>query len=534
MTSFKVVSYNVVASFSVLEDRDQTPDKRHSWAFRNKYVKEAIERQEPDVICLQEMAQEQAFELAVYFGSNYESFFLSQCPSDIEAGIIARGEEVKEWIGKYVGTALTGIFVKNGIEILDQGRFWFNENPLEVPTSKDRGTIDKGFGNMNTPRAEHWVKLLRDEHIVFVFNSHYPLSGDVNTRTSCAKLERKMIDEITDGKQFVSVGDRNFIDDGWKDSYGALTEGLIDPFRHAEGLRTTWLGFSYDKFQTRRNPDRCGVDNDKKLDVPITNMSIDHVYVDMGAIDPKEEKLLPIDKDFDYDYQNDGRYFASDHALIGLWLTSKYDRETVMKRLRPLYYGHELEKDIEENLSDCYMMHNRENGFLSIIDENVPGLGEKHLYFPYLTLFLKKRCVRLYLTYVGKREMVHNYVSIRIYEGYCSNFEIEGGKMTYEILDEGPAFAEYEWNSDSRKYIDDWITNNGLTESYDKSRLYTIILLTRKYDERDSDNFQRMGEENWVKVVDGNLLFKYIDCENGGEISFYNGKEFDYELEQDW
>lgn len=104
--------------------------------------------------------------------------------------------------------------------------------------------------------------------------------------------------------------------------------------------------------------------------------------------------------------------------------------------------------------------------------------------------------------------------------------------MTYEIFDKGPAFAEYEWNADSRKFIDDWITDNGLTESYDKSRLYAIILLTRKYNERDSDNFQRMGKEDWVKVVDGNLLFKYIDEYNNGEISFYNGKEFNYELEQ--
>ena len=50
---------------------------------------------------------------------------------------------------------------------------------------------DKRFGNMNTYRGVMWLKLInKDNRPVFVFNSHYPLSGTRETRIGCSKTER--------------------------------------------------------------------------------------------------------------------------------------------------------------------------------------------------------------------------------------------------------------------------------------------------------------------------------------------------------
>ena len=155
----RVVSYNIGVDF--FDSKDKTPDQRHHWEVRKPYVIETLKVTTPDIMCLQELSPEQAFELTKTFKRSFSSIFLSQTPSDIPAGDIVKAGEVSKWIGKRIGTPLIGIFFKKGkfkIKKDDKGddeigRFWLNENPEEVPTETDRGDTDKGFGNINTFRA---------------------------------------------------------------------------------------------------------------------------------------------------------------------------------------------------------------------------------------------------------------------------------------------------------------------------------------------------------------------------------------------
>jgi hypothetical protein len=108
------------------------------------------------------------------------------------------------------------IFISKAWKFVEANRFWLNEEPETVPQNTDRGTTDKGFGNMNTYRARLWTKIeefneSESQQNLFVFNSHYPLSGDNKTRFECANLEMKKIKEITKGGNWVSTGDRNII-----------------------------------------------------------------------------------------------------------------------------------------------------------------------------------------------------------------------------------------------------------------------------------------------------------------------------------
>ena len=261
----RILSYNITADF--FDSNDKTLDKRHSWFVRRKYVIQLLRQHKADVICLQELSPIQAYQLAVEFVEEYESVFLSQTPSEIEpTGAIVRNQEVKSWINKICGTPLIGIFYKTKMySLAKMDRFWLNESPNEIPTKRDRGKTDKGFGNMNTYRAVLWIKLesllWNKEKAFYIFNSHYPLDGDTQVRFLCAQLERKMINQITQGKDpWISTGDRNLVSRATDNFlyhpatvYQELTQQAYElrfP-RHQEhyGLETTWLGFTYDSCQ---------------------------------------------------------------------------------------------------------------------------------------------------------------------------------------------------------------------------------------------------------------------------------------------
>lgn len=325
--STRIISYNIAVDF--FDGRDQTEEKIHTWQVRAKLCKELIVKVAPDIFCLQELSPDQASELSDYFGKKgYEAKFLCQTPSEIAAGEIADGEALQSWIGKNVGTALIGTFFSNKWSLVEEGVFWLNDNPYEIPTNKDRGETDKGFGNMNTYRAVFCTKLEMTDQpskCLYVFNSHYPLSGDSQTRKKCAELEMKEIEKIAGDKPWVSAGDRNLIpvnndrsspDEVYKEflKYGYDIRNSDNHF----GISTSWIGFTYDQYcnKIKISADEPNdFQDDTVLDLMISSMRADASFHLHGAFGLSDDGgyLLPLTGELSENQIS----FVSDHALIG-------------------------------------------------------------------------------------------------------------------------------------------------------------------------------------------------------------------------
>lgn len=321
--SLRVISYNITADF--FDSKDSTEEKIHSWSVRSFFCKELILKVNPDIMCLQELSPDQAYELGEYFNQyGYQSRFLSQTPSDIKAGDIVDSSGVKDWIGKFVGTPLVGVFFSDKWILSATNCFWLNENPDEIPTIQDRGETDKGFGNMNTYRAVFYTKLemKNQDKSLYIFNSHYPLSGNNETRLKCAELEMQKIQDITNGANWISTGDRNLIPDGIEGSqnqaYQALRQGAYDirDCNNHFGISTTWLGFIYDKFRNILKTENDSTDfKDKSvLDIMVSNIKPEISFHLHGAF--VEDALLPLTGQMSLEH-NDNPAYTSDHALIG-------------------------------------------------------------------------------------------------------------------------------------------------------------------------------------------------------------------------
>lgn len=355
-SNITVASYNVTASFF---DKKTPEHSHHNWVERRPYVLKMLEDTDADVFGLQELSPEQAHEIAAHFEpKGYQWFFLSQTPSEVPVGEIARGSaHVKGWIGKNVGTALLGIGVRQGAPFLGpplMGRFWLNERPNELPTLTDRAVTDKGFGNMNTYRAVFHARLtFLDDSVLFFFNTHYPLSGGNKTRVQCARMQRKQMELIAGELPWVAVGDMNTISLPEEDTdefnptkvLDTLGKSAIEISRSHKGMkRNTWIGFTYDQWFNPIN-EKGRFERESQLDhvvvsrwLPVVSSVVRH-----GAYDPVTGKILrklPIN--------DPKRHFASDHALVmvtvsifdyerqirddlvyagGQWIVDKEDKE---------------------------------------------------------------------------------------------------------------------------------------------------------------------------------------------------------------
>ncbi|MBU6184685.1 MAG: tetratricopeptide repeat protein, partial [Rickettsiales bacterium] len=329
--SIRVVSYNICADF--FDNKDKTVDSHHHWSIRSTYVIKLLSQVTPDIMCLQELSAEQASNLTIAFRDKFESIFLSQTPSEVEpTGAICYGEDVASWTDKKLGTPLIGIFVNRNTnwKIVSEktGRFWLNELPDEIPVSYDRGETDKGFGNMNTYRAILWCMVINidTEKTIYIFNSHYPLNGNSETRFKCAELERAKIKEITGDAKWISAGDRNLIkcdDDNLHYNpltiYKTLTKDVHDlrdhrPDKHY-GISGTWLGFTYDQHKSR-----IGTSSADVLDVMVSNLKPVQSFFHPGIFNFADGTIIPLSNYADsslLDSYNESRYFASDHVLLG-------------------------------------------------------------------------------------------------------------------------------------------------------------------------------------------------------------------------
>jgi endonuclease/exonuclease/phosphatase family metal-dependent hydrolase len=180
---------------------------------------------------------------------------------------------------------------------------------------------------MNTYRAVLWAKVqLEGNKPLYIFNSHYPLSGNNETRFKCAELEMNKIREIAEGGAWVSVGDKNIIptkDDNEQYNpqtvYDELTKhgkNRIQDGDNHHGPSATWIGYTYDPYKNPINEDSGEFTDSSKLDVIVSNLDAICSFHQPGAFDPDEFRLIPL-TDALTEEHNKQRYFASDHALIG-------------------------------------------------------------------------------------------------------------------------------------------------------------------------------------------------------------------------
>ncbi len=321
----RIVSYNITVDY--FDAKDTTKDKHHQWQSRASVAKKLLGKLAPDIICLQELSPNQALELAKDLGKEYCSIFLSQTPSQIEAGSIVYGEDAAAWTNKFTGTPLIGMFISKSWHFKNVGKFWLKEQPFSIPEHQDRGTSDKGFGNMNTYRAVLWASIKNNEDkVLFIFNSHYPLSGDNETRLKCAKLEMEQIELIAQESPWVSAGDRNLVPTS-TDTKEANPETVYrelikkgydirDANKHY-GSSSTWIGFSYDDYKRPVEPET--VEEHIVLDVMVSNYIPKCSFCHPGMFSPQDNDLMPLSE---YHCElakqcEEDRCFASDHTLIG-------------------------------------------------------------------------------------------------------------------------------------------------------------------------------------------------------------------------
>jgi hypothetical protein len=151
--------------------------------------------------------------------------------------------------------------IRNKLILKQYGLCWLkpDHNVIPSPDQLDRGTSDKGFGNFNTFRATFWIELEINNRKIYVFNSHYPLSGDSKTRIACALKEREIIKQIAKDNLWFNCGDKNLLPNLPTDTNEHNAKTILDTligndylFRNEdiahEGINTSWLGFNYDKF----------------------------------------------------------------------------------------------------------------------------------------------------------------------------------------------------------------------------------------------------------------------------------------------
>jgi mRNA deadenylase 3'-5' endonuclease subunit Ccr4 len=317
---FSVVSYNITVDFS----DGKSPD--HTWSVRKQAVFDHIKQYNPKVMCLQELSTSQSMDFVKEFPEK-TFLFLFQTPSEVPVGIVCTNEEISEHIGKFCETAIIGIGVDTlSFNVKSFGRKWLNENPDTIPHLFDRSETDKGFGNMNTYRAVQFVELeiVSSNETLFVFNSHYPLSGNNATRFKCAECERKIIDEVAGENFWISCGDRNLIPTKTDSEefnsikvYEKLVSNAFDirDSNNHYGTDTTFVGFQYDMFKVLNIEDVNG-NGDGVFDVIMSNRKSKASCHSPGYFNSNGVMKLEDYPENFFEINNGKQSYASDHCLV--------------------------------------------------------------------------------------------------------------------------------------------------------------------------------------------------------------------------
>lgn len=239
----KVISWNI--------RYDSGIDKENNWANRKTYLGKYIKKENPDIICLQEVLGQQKKFLDSYF-------YKYDCVG------VGRND------GKTIGEYAQILFKKKQFELIASGWFWLSEAPDVA------GSV--GWDAQQT-RIVTWVKLRKknSRNTLIVLNTHFDHVGH-KARIHSAELINSWIASKAGTEEIIVTGDFNDTEDS--DMYKTLLKGsrLIDSFYSAEvkkGVEYTFHGFGMTPQEKRA-----------KIDFVFTSNSI----VVKKIIIPKEDK----------------------------------------------------------------------------------------------------------------------------------------------------------------------------------------------------------------------------------------------------
>jgi endonuclease/exonuclease/phosphatase family metal-dependent hydrolase len=203
---------------------DNPGDGPDAWDKRREWVAKFIERQEPDVLGMQEVLKRQADYLAAEL-------------TEFDWYGVGRDD------GKIRGEYSPIFYKKDRFTLLDQGTFWLSEQPEEPGSRSWDAAIT---------RICSWVKLKdrKSQREFFVFNTHFDHRGE-EARQQSATLIRKMITKLAPNIPWVLLGDFNATPDGevyqrlsrdQEDVVGVL-DAYVAPQVKPLGPDSTWNGF---------------------------------------------------------------------------------------------------------------------------------------------------------------------------------------------------------------------------------------------------------------------------------------------------
>lgn len=177
-TTKKSLTMNI-ATFNVLMDTKK--DHPNAWKYRKEMVKGLVRFHDFDIMGTQEA-------------------FKHQLTDILELGSYAYTGSGRD-DGKDAGEHSAIFYKKERFDLLDNGDFWFAENP---------GVPGKGWDATCCNRICSWAKFKDKEtgKVFFVFNSHYDHEGREARRNSSLLLLKK-IEEIAGGNTVFCTGDFN-------------------------------------------------------------------------------------------------------------------------------------------------------------------------------------------------------------------------------------------------------------------------------------------------------------------------------------
>lgn len=177
-TTKKSLTMNI-ATFNVLMDTKK--DHSNAWKYRKEMVKGLVRFHDFDIVGTQEA-------------------FKHQLTDVLELGNYAYTGSGRD-DGKDAGEHSAIVYKKERFDLLENGDFWFAENP-DVP--------GKGWDATCCNRICSWAKFKDKEtgKVFFVFNSHYDHEGREARRNSSLLLLKK-IEEIAGDNTVFCTGDFN-------------------------------------------------------------------------------------------------------------------------------------------------------------------------------------------------------------------------------------------------------------------------------------------------------------------------------------
>lgn len=207
--SLRVMSFNI--RYGTARDGD------HVWPLRRELVEQRIADFAPDVLALQEAL----------------AFQLEQLESVLE-GYVQVGQHREGG----TGGEFSGLYVRQELELLERGEFWFSETPGE-PGSKS--------WDSSLPRMAAWVDVRTSEQApaLRIYGTHYDHRG----REARRRASEMILEHAADSERVIVMGDLNarevdepvalFLEAGYRSAvleHEPETErGTFNGFRDEEG-----------------------------------------------------------------------------------------------------------------------------------------------------------------------------------------------------------------------------------------------------------------------------------------------------------